>query len=140
MNKKFLGLLLFSSFVSANTPDIITLSGPYAVNKHEAQNSVVNFYLPDNSVATLGLSGGDQFASTVDNSPSISTKKSDNKFTIFINNNQKPGESSVIGVNTVCGLSLSVVIHSIEKVAKAEQIKPKLSITSSACPEIKSAK
>ena len=140
MKKKFLSLLLFSSFASANTADIITLSGPYSVNHSQAQNSVVNFYLPDNSVATLGLSGGDQFATAVDNSSDISIKKSDNKYTIFINNNQKPGESSVIGVNTVCGISLSVVIHSLEKVSKAEQIKPKLSITSPGCEAIKPLK
>ena len=133
MKKIILGLLLFSSVTLANIQDVVKLSGPYSVDKKQAQDSVVHFYLPQNSVAMVGLSGGDKFAAAKDNSGSITTEISENKYTVYINNSLSSGGSSVVGINTICGVSVSVVIHSLDRASKPSQIKPKLSITSPGC-------
>ncbi|MEZ8140366.1 hypothetical protein [Enterovibrio sp. FF113] len=138
MKKLLLSLFLFSSVATANVQDVVKLSGPYAVDRTQAQNSVVHFYLPTNSVASIGLSGGDTFDKAKDNINGITTDITDNGYTVYINNSISPGDSSVVGINTHCGLTLSVVIHSLEKTTKPDQIRPKLSISATGCPEIQS--
>ncbi|GAL02868.1 hypothetical protein JCM19237_5761 [Photobacterium aphoticum] len=138
MKKLLLALALIPSFASANViptlPDVVKLAGPYEITENEAQSSVIHLYVPTGGVGVVGILGGDKFSIAEDNSSNIQLKITDNENTVFIDNNMGVGKVSSIGIGTYCGRSISISVHSIGTDSKAEQIKPKLAITSTACP------
>lgn len=125
-------MLLFAS-AHTQAQDIVELIGPYNVTAEQAQSSVVHFYLPSGSIGVVGLTGGDEFAEA--ETPSgIFDDISENKKTLFLRTQLSEGDSVTAGISTKCGLSLSVVIHTIAKSTNEGTIKPKLSInTASSC-------
>ncbi|MGF1687322.1 hypothetical protein L4C36_11600 [Photobacterium japonica] len=137
MKKSLFALALIPSFAFANViptiQDVVKLAGPYEISASEAQSSVIHLYIPKDGVGVVGILGGDKFAVAEDNSAHIQLEITDTENTIFIDNNMSAGKVSSIGVGTYCGNSISITVHSIGTDSKAEQIKPKLSITSTAC-------
>ncbi|MCG9554569.1 hypothetical protein L1D11_14655 [Vibrio sp. Isolate32] len=125
----FLSTMLLVGTAHAN--DVVQLIGPYNVSFEKAQNSVVNFYLPQGSIGVVGLTGGDEF-SEAQAPAGIFETISKNKKTIFLKTKQDEGESASSGISTKCGLTLSVVIHTIAKTSAEGTIKPKLSINTPA--------
>ncbi|GHA33873.1 hypothetical protein ACFFLZ_06070 [Photobacterium aphoticum] len=138
MKKLLLALALIPSFASANViptlPDVVKLAGPYEITENEAQSSVIHLYIPENGIGVVGILGGDKFSVADDSSNSIQLSITDNENTVFIDNNLSVGKATTIGIGTYCGRSISISVHSIGNDSKAEQIKPKLAITSTACP------
>lgn len=125
----FLSTMLLVGSAQAN--DVVQLIGPYNVSFEKAQDSVVNFYLPEGSIGVVGLTGGDEF-SEAETPSGIFDDISENKKTIFLKTQLDEGESVTSGISTKCGLSLSVVIHTISKASVEGAIKPKLLINTPA--------
>ncbi|MZI94145.1 hypothetical protein F9817_13175 [Vibrio sp. CAIM 722] len=141
--KKYLmtAVVLLSTSVFAKSPsvlpDVVQLIGPYSITAEQAMNSHVNLYVTNDSIATIGIDRGDSFESEHNNSGRISSTITKNKKAVIIKNNLKPGEKSTVAIITECGISISVTINSLDKKIETKEIKPKLQISSKACPEMK---